>query len=116
MSHTLIINIAIIFIDVITFPPSSITQSVSVEVMPLMSGFLPIPTLNVFCYYPSNSRQNTGKSMMLNFVIVYIFHFCYFHIFLFSESKMVPFSIGQVYNASKSVQTHVLPRIITDTS
>jgi len=51
----------IIRVDVITFLPNSITQSVSVEVMPLMSGYLPIPTLNVFRYFPSNSRQNIGK-------------------------------------------------------
>lgn len=49
------------FLDVIMFPPNSTTQSVSVEVMPLMSGYLPIPSLNIFRYYPSNSRQNTGK-------------------------------------------------------
>ncbi|XP_026809852.1 trafficking protein particle complex subunit 10 isoform X1 [Rhopalosiphum maidis] len=77
--------------DVITFLPNSITQSVSVEVMPLMSGYLPIPTLNVFRYFPSNSRQNI-------------------------ESKMEQFSTGQVYDASKGVQTHVLPRITADTS
>lgn len=65
--YTLIINI--VSVDVITFPPNSITQSVSVEVMPLMSGFLPIPTLNIFRYYPSNSRQNTGK---FNDTILYI--------------------------------------------
>lgn len=28
---------------------------------------------------------------------------------------MVPFLTGQVYNASIGVQTHVLPRIATDT-
>ncbi|XP_060864841.1 trafficking protein particle complex subunit 10 isoform X2 [Metopolophium dirhodum] len=77
--------------DVITFPPNSISQTVSVEVMPLMSGFLPIPTLNVFRYFPSNSRQNI-------------------------ESKLEQFSTGQVYDASKGVQTHVLPRITADTS
>lgn len=55
----------IIHVDVITFSPNSITQSVSVEVMPLISGFLPIPTLNVFRYFPSNSRQNIGKLLLL---------------------------------------------------
>lgn len=44
------------------------TQSISVEVMPLMSGFLPIPTLNIFCYYPSNSRQNTGKNIIKYYI------------------------------------------------
>lgn len=77
--------------DVITFSPNSITQTVSIEVMPLMSGFLPIPTLNVFRYFPSNSRQNI-------------------------ESKLEQFSTGQVYDASKGIQTHVLPRITADTS
>lgn len=62
----------IVSVDVITFPPNSVTQSISVEVMPLLSGFLPIPTLNIFHYYPSNSRQNTGKSMVLFFVIIYL--------------------------------------------
>ncbi|CAH1721350.1 unnamed protein product [Aphis gossypii] len=70
--------------DVITFLPNSITQSVSVEVMPLMNGYLPIPTLNVFRYFPSNSRQTI-------------------------ESKMEQFSTGQVYNTSKGFQTHALP-------
>jgi len=51
----------IIHVDVITFSSNSIAQTVAVEVMPLMSGFLPIPTLNVFRYFPSNSRQNIGK-------------------------------------------------------
>lgn len=63
----------IIHVDVITFLPNSITQSVSVEVMPLMSGYLPIPTLNVFRYFPSNSRQNIGKLSALIFFMIY-FH------------------------------------------
>ncbi|XP_050441422.1 trafficking protein particle complex subunit 10 [Adelges cooleyi] len=75
--------------DVITFSPNSLTQSVSIEIMPLISGFLPIPTLNLYQYYPSNMRQNI-------------------------ESKMAPFSSCQVYNASKGVQAHVLPRVTTD--
>jgi len=53
----------IVHVDVITFSPNSIAQTVSIEVMPLMSGFLPIPTLNVFRYFPSNSRQNIGKHL-----------------------------------------------------
>lgn len=65
--ETISVCYLIICLDVITFPPNSIAQTVSVEVMPLMSGFLPIPTLNVFRYFPSNSRQNIGKLSVLIF-------------------------------------------------
>lgn len=67
-SLIIIIVLFLFFVDVITFAPNSVTQSISVEVMPLMSGFLPIPTLNIFRYYPSNSRQNIGKLMVIIFV------------------------------------------------
>lgn len=75
----LIINRTVVFfLDVIMFPANSITQSVSVEVMPLMSGYLPIPSLNIFRYYPSNSRQNTGK-LKCNCKMIIILSIEYYH-------------------------------------
>ncbi|XP_001606511.2 trafficking protein particle complex subunit 10 isoform X1 [Nasonia vitripennis] len=71
-------------------------QSVTLDVMPLTSGYLPLPVVRLSRYIPAavelkndNSRKNeigTGAG-----------------------PRLEPFSPGQVYNASKAQQVHVLP-------
>jgi hypothetical protein len=63
---------------------------VSFEVMPLISGFLPIPTVRLSKYISSNSEKISTNSDQ-------------------NEAKLIAFEMGQVYNWSRATQVHVLP-------
>jgi len=62
-------------------------HDVTFEVMPLISGFLPLPTVRLSKYISSNTSNTSDQS----------------------EAKLIAFEIGQVYNWSRATQVHVLP-------
>jgi len=64
-------------------------QSVVIDVMPLVGGYLPLPAIRLSKYIPADS--NTGSSGGLG------------------GARLDPFATGQVYNMSRSQQIHVLP-------
>ena len=67
-------------------------QSVTLDVMPLTSGYLPLPVVRLSRYIPApESKSDIRKSE------------------IGSVPRLEPFSPGQVYNASKAQQVHVLP-------
>ncbi|CAK9800247.1 Trafficking protein particle complex subunit 10 [Anthophora plagiata] len=68
-------------------------QSVTLDVMPLTSGYLPLPVVRLSRYIPASELKN---DMIRKSEIA-------------SSSRLEPFSPGQVYNASKAQQVHVLP-------
>lgn len=57
-------------------------QSVMVEVLPLMAGFLPLPNIRLSKYISAEKNE--------------------------IHPKLQPFPPGQIYNATKSIQIHVL--------
>lgn len=59
-------------------------QTVSVEVLPLSTGFLPLPNIRLSKYISADKNE--------------IMH----------HPKLQPFAPGQIYNSTKSVQIHVL--------
>lgn len=59
-------------------------QTVSVEVLPLSTGFLPLPNIRLSKYISADKNE-----IMLH-------------------PKLQPFAPGQIYNSTKSVQIHVL--------
>ncbi|EZA55391.1 Trafficking protein particle complex subunit [Ooceraea biroi] len=69
-------------------------QSVTLDVMPLTSGYLPLPVVRLSRYIPATESKNDiirNKNDVA------------------SGPRLEPFSPGQVYNASKAQQVHVLP-------
>lgn len=59
-------------------------QSVSVEVLPLSAGFLPLPNIRLSKYISADKNE------------------------IVLHPKLQPFAPGQIYNSTKSVQIHVL--------
>ncbi|BES93279.1 Foie gras liver health family 1 [Nesidiocoris tenuis] len=75
-------------LGVLTWDDKSNEQSVTVDVMPLVNGFLPLPTVRLSKYIPANSRYNNMR--------------------LDHQPHLEQFSAGQVYNSSKGAQVHVI--------
>ncbi|KAF7989459.1 hypothetical protein HCN44_008133 [Aphidius gifuensis] len=75
-------------------------QSVVLDVMPLTSGYLPLPVVRLSRYIPAIEYKNdfSRKSEAG------------------SGPRLEPFSPGQVYNASKSQQVHVLPAVSSESN
>ncbi|XP_045138817.1 trafficking protein particle complex subunit 10-like isoform X2 [Portunus trituberculatus] len=78
----------------------AVRQSVTMDVMPLAGGFLPLPSVRLSKYIPADSKHSTsregGRKME--------------HVGSASSvPRLQPFSPGQVYNFSKAQQVHVLP-------
>ncbi|XP_047359612.1 trafficking protein particle complex subunit 10 isoform X1 [Vespa velutina] len=68
-------------------------QSVTLDVMPLTSGYLPLPVVRLSRYIPAvESKSDVTRKGEVT-----------------SGPRLEPFSPGQVYNASKAQQVHVLP-------
>ena len=65
------------------------SYEVTFEVMPLISGFLPFPTIRLSKYISSSSEKSQNSEQ--------------------SEAKLLAFDSGQVYNWSRAAQIHVLP-------
>ncbi|XP_014219385.1 trafficking protein particle complex subunit 10 isoform X2 [Copidosoma floridanum] len=63
-------------------------QSVALDVMPLTSGYLPLPVVRLSRYIPAAVELKNGTGV---------------------GPRLEPFRTGQVYNASKALQIHVLP-------
>ena len=84
---------------VVAIDGQSDTYEVTFEVMPLISGFLPLPTIRLSKYIstvtsgadptPVKSQQSQQSQQ--------------------SEAKLLAFDSGQVYNWSRATQVHVLP-------
>lgn len=89
--------------------PAACESSLSFDVLPLTSGFLPLPTIRVSKYITSAGadhrvdshvqqadadRRGSLDAAAANIV---------------TEAKLVAFDIGQVYNCSRAAQVHVLP-------
>ncbi|RVE49327.1 hypothetical protein evm_006040 [Chilo suppressalis] len=64
-------------------------QSVSLDVMPLVAGYLPLPTVRLSKYIPANTKDPKKD--------------------ISAHPRLEPFSPGQVYHAGKAKQVHVLP-------
>ncbi|KAG8225563.1 hypothetical protein J437_LFUL002080 [Ladona fulva] len=73
-------------------------QNVTLDVMPLMGGFLPLPLVRLSKYIPMDSKVPPGREGMSQ------------------HPRLEPFSPGQVYNSSKAQQVHVLPSVPPNTS
>ncbi|XP_014279644.1 trafficking protein particle complex subunit 10 [Halyomorpha halys] len=63
-------------------------QTVLLDVMPLVNGYLPLPSVRLSKYIPAGSKSSSGRSE--------------------GHPRLEPFSAGQVYNLSKSSQVHVI--------
>lgn len=61
-------------------------HEVSFEVIPLISGYLPLPTIRLSKYVASNTNESTTN-----------------------EAKLIAFDVGQVYNWNRASQVHILP-------
>ncbi|CAL4132055.1 unnamed protein product, partial [Meganyctiphanes norvegica] len=77
-------------------------QSVTLDVMPLTGGFLPLPSVRLSKYIPADTKapnkentRNKGAGEYGGLAS--------------SVPRLEPFSAGQVYNFSKAAQIHVLP-------
>ncbi|CAG2171537.1 unnamed protein product, partial [Oppiella nova] len=68
---------------------------ITFDVMPLISGFLPYPTVRLSKYIGSNSVAPTPTPPVATDQS--------------NEAKLVAFDAGQVYNWSRATQVHVLP-------
>ncbi|XP_053615450.1 trafficking protein particle complex subunit 10 isoform X2 [Plodia interpunctella] len=64
-------------------------QTVSLEVMPLAGGYLPLPTVRLSKYIAANTKDPKKD--------------------ISAHPRLEPFSPGQVYHAGKAKQVHVLP-------
>ncbi|XP_045454585.1 trafficking protein particle complex subunit 10 [Melitaea cinxia] len=64
-------------------------QSVSLDVMPLGAGYLPLPAVRLSKYIAANTRDPKKD--------------------ISAHPRLEPFSPGQVYHAGKAKQIHVLP-------
>lgn len=71
-------------------------QHVTLDVMPLIGGFLPLPLVRLSKYIPAEQKP-PGKDRKVD---------SHSHS---SHPRLEPFSPGQVYNCSKAQQVHVLP-------
>jgi hypothetical protein len=61
--------------------------TITLDVFPLTSGFLPLPNVRLSKYFPTNSKSKNDNP------------------------KLVPFAPTQVYNSTKSLQIHVLNNV-----
>lgn len=66
-------------------------QSVTLDVMPLMAGYLPLPTVRLSKYIAANTKDVKKDAA--------------------SHPRLEPFGPGQVYDAGKTKQVHVLPQL-----
>ncbi|CAG5014524.1 unnamed protein product [Parnassius apollo] len=64
-------------------------QLVTLDVMPLVAGYLPLPTVRLSKYIPANTKDPKKD--------------------ISTHPRLEPFSPGQVYHAGKAKQVHVLP-------
>ncbi|KAL4715985.1 hypothetical protein ACJJTC_013285 [Scirpophaga incertulas] len=64
-------------------------QAVTLDVMPLVAGFLPLPTVRLSKYIAANTKDPKKD--------------------ISAHPRLEPFSPGQVYHAGKAKQVHVLP-------
>ncbi|XP_022242094.1 trafficking protein particle complex subunit 10-like [Limulus polyphemus] len=77
-------------------------HNVTLEVMPLIGGFLPQPVVRLSRYIPADHQKHFGKDSGLR-----------------SEgnghsaARLEPFKLGQVYNYNRATQVHVLPATAT---
>ncbi|CAB0028461.1 unnamed protein product [Trichogramma brassicae] len=71
-------------------------QSVTMDVMPLTSGYLPLPVVRLSRYIPAqvDLKNDVSRKNDLSTGV---------------GPRLEPFSPGQVYNASKAQQVHILP-------
>ncbi|XP_075984527.1 SIDL trafficking protein particle complex subunit 10 [Anticarsia gemmatalis] len=64
-------------------------QNVTLDVMPLVAGYLPLPTVRLSKYIAANTKDPKKD--------------------ISAHPRLEPFSPGQVYHAGKAKQVHVLP-------
>ncbi|CAB3233344.1 unnamed protein product [Arctia plantaginis] len=64
-------------------------QTVTLDVMPLVAGYLPLPTVRLSKYIAANTKDPKKD--------------------ISAHPRLEPFSPGQVYHAGKAKQVHVLP-------
>lgn len=69
----------------------SASQFVTLDVMPLASGYLPLPLVRLSKYIPADKTAGKSNPSSAN-----------------AHPRLEPFSPGQVYNGSKGQQIHVL--------
>lgn len=81
-------------------------HSVTLDVMPLTRGFLPLPAVRLSKYITADQKitlKESPKKVEINSTGT---HF----------PRLEPFNTGQVFNATKSIQIHVLPALGTTSS
>ncbi|XP_054271357.1 trafficking protein particle complex subunit 10-like [Macrosteles quadrilineatus] len=71
-------------------------QSVTLDVMPLINGYLPLPLVRLSKYIPADVKLSSGRVLHAD-----------------SHPRSEPFSPGQVYNCSKGSQVHVIAAATT---
>lgn len=66
-------------------------QSVLLDVMPLINGYLPLPLVRLSKYIPADIKLSSTRALHAD-----------------THPRLEPFSPGQVYNSSKGTQVHVI--------
>lgn len=72
-------------------------QCVTLEVMPLIAGYLPLPTVRLSKYITSTGKDGARKPDL--------------GLGSSAHPRLEPFSSGQVYHSGKALQVHVLPSV-----
>ncbi|KAL3287860.1 hypothetical protein HHI36_002317 [Cryptolaemus montrouzieri] len=71
---------------VVSFEPEMEPQTIVLDIMPLTSGYLPLPLVRISKYIPAEGHSGKHET----------------------HPRLEPFSPGQVYNATKGKQVHVI--------
>ncbi|KAI1294904.1 Trafficking protein particle complex subunit 10 [Halotydeus destructor] len=88
-----------------------VNSSLTFDILPLASGYLPLPTVRLSKYVPSTmdtvakAADTSRRSSLSNNSATSDQQASVGH----SEARLVAFEVGQVYNASRALQVHVLP-------
>lgn len=90
-------------------------HSVTLDVMPLVCGFLPLPAVRLSRYIPAEQKPKGTKSWLSSvwcnieyYIVDFIDGNRKADLAAASLPRLEPFSAGQVYNWSKAQQVHVL--------
>nr|CAD7200015.1 unnamed protein product [Timema douglasi] len=89
-------------------------QNITLDVMPLIGGYLPLPGIRLSKYIPAD-HKSPGRDLSQTLASLWLIIHLYpppldmnRKIELSSHPRLEPFSPGQVYNSSKAQQVHVI--------
>jgi hypothetical protein len=100
--------ICVLFLKGVVSMEGCENQQVSLDVMPMSAGFLPLPAVHLSKYIPA--EQKSKKPYYCKYYYERIYILCVVEGGNSgSVPKLEPFNVGQVYNRGKGSQVHVLP-------